>query len=229
MIYQYDNQLPSVEAWNRSAGRRGGDFIVRHESDDRIGLFVGDATGHGEAAFDVTEYIKPIISREIVLGLRGSLIQRWHRLVRARFEAEHRFVCFTALQLDVRSQILTIYNGGNPEVVIRRGEQARLERYSSTGMPLGLVDDFEWIMPRPQCVKFQPSDYAICFTDGVPDCPDAFGRHFGLRRVIASLRVASERTALQMLRRRLLQYSPGSVERDDLSIAVMHGKRRQVA
>ncbi|HWL93438.1 MAG TPA: PP2C family protein-serine/threonine phosphatase [Phycisphaerae bacterium] len=218
-----------VESWTQAAGKRGGDFIIRHATPGMVTVVLADATGHGDKAAELTAYLQPIIAREIGCGLSPELLRRWHKLVYRRFSEQHRFVCITVLQLNLVTQSLTIANGGNPDLLIRRGLGRRVERYPSTGMPLGIVDESEWTPPEFQTTYLSSIDYAFCCSDGVTDCISPDGERFGLGRVCNAVQVAGTTSPLQAVRWGLLRFLSPLEDQDDLSILVLRGLQRQVA
>jgi serine phosphatase RsbU (regulator of sigma subunit) len=221
--------VPGIESWCRSAGSSGGDFVMRHATDQVLTTVIADATGHDEQAAEVVSYIRPIIARELKNEITPALLRRWHKLVYRRFNNDNRFVCITLLQLDLATQMLTIVNAGNPDVLVHRGTSPNLERFSSTGMPLGLLDCDEWCPPQIQKTYLRHTDYAVCFTDGVVDCLNAAGARFGLSRIYSAVQTASLRSPMRAVRRGLLRFWSPEADQDDLSILVLRGRHRCVA
>ena len=206
------------------AGERGGDFIIRDSSDEKVTVVLADAAGHDEEAAAIAEFLRPIIARQIRFPLSESLIRHWHHLVQARSLETHRFVCLTILQLNLRTTALSVVNAGNPDVLIRRGR--RLFRFPSEGMPLGLIEDEFWRCPRIQRTFLGDSDYAFCFSDGVTDCVGAGGERYGLGRVCAAARLATGPSPLRSVRRGILQFRSPTADQDDLSLLVLAGGRQ---
>jgi serine phosphatase RsbU (regulator of sigma subunit) len=228
-IHHKIGTLTGVESWSRPAGLRSGDFVLRREMPHMLTTVVADVAGHGEEAAQVAAYIRPIISREVEGLISIKMLRRWHKQVYRRFQVDNRFVCITLLQLNLDTQMLTIINAGNPDVLVHRGSSTSLERFMSTGMPLGLVASSEWIPPTIESTCLRSSDYVICFTDGVVDCLDAAGNRFGLGRVYSAVQTASARSPLRAVRRGLLRFWSPQADQDDLSILVMRGRHRVVA
>ena len=215
-----------VEAWTRLAGQRGGDFIVRNISDEKVTVVLADAAGHDEEAARIVEFLRPMIARQIRFPISESLIRFWHHLVQERSKDSNRFVCFTIMRLDRFTRDLTIVNAGNPDVIIRRGLGSRLDRFESTGMPLGIVEDAEWRCPLIQRTYLGINDYALCFSDGVTDCVGSGGERFGLGRVCRAAKVADGSSPLRSVRRGILRFASPTANQDDLSLLVLAGGRQ---
>lgn len=225
------SDVPITEAWTQAAnGPSGGDFIVRNETPDDITVVLCDAAGHGADAVRIVEFIRPFIEREIRYGLTDHLIRRWHTLVHHRYVDEPRFVCLTALRLHFATNVLTVVNGGNPDLLVRRAHGTRIDRFPSTGMPLGIVEPERWSPPRFVKTHLGMSEFAIAFSDGVIDCVGRRGDRFGMQRVLNTIRWQSESSSpLWALRTGLSRFSSASEEQDDLSILVLRNRGRQVA
>jgi serine phosphatase RsbU (regulator of sigma subunit) len=214
--------LTSIGVWSRPSGPRGGDFIIRHETPRSLTVILGDATGHGEEGAGVATYIRPIIRREIVFGVNESVLRRWNHLVYRRHGEENRFVCITVLKFDFETRLLSVINGGNPDVLIHR-KSSGLKRSRSTGMPLGLLDPHEWFPPKMEYTWLGAQDYVVGFTDGLVDCVGKDGNRFGLRRVCTALR-GTPGSVLRTLRRGLLGFRSPTAEQDDVSMLVLSGR-----
>lgn len=215
-----------VEDWSRPAGPRSGDFILRDISDEKVTVVLADAAGHDEEAARLAACIRPIIGGQIRFPISQSLIRHWHHRVHKHATESFRFVCLTVLQLNRYSRELTIVNGGNPDVIIRRASGVRLDRFASTGMPLGIVEDDEWRCPSIQRTYLGRDDLAFCFSDGVTDCVGAGGERYGLGRICHAARNAEGPSPLGSMRRGLLNFASPTAHQDDLSLLVLAGGRR---
>lgn len=218
-------QIDCVEAWTRPAGNRSGDFIIRDVNEEKVTVVLADAAGHDEEAARAGASLRPIITRQIRFPIARSLIRHWHHLVQEHAGESSRFVCLTILQLNRHTRELTVINAGNPDVIIRRSPGLRLDRFASTGMPLGLVDDEEWRCPAIQRTYLDCHDLAFCFSDGVTDCVGADGERYGLRRICRAARNAEGPSPLRSMRRGLLQFASPTGLQDDLSLLILAGDR----
>ena len=227
---QYKGASDYIDSWSRLAGRRGGDFIVHRISGDTVTVVMGDVCGHGEAAADVADDVRAMISREVTGDVSEALLRRWDREVFTRHGDEHMYVCITLLQLNLRTQRLGIVNCGNPDLLVHHPRTYRLDRFVSTGMPLGIVDESDWSPPSLQWTYLDSSSYAVGISDGVVDYKRADSERFGLARICAALRSSPiDSSPLREVRRRLLGFGPAAADCDDLSMFVLRGSRRRVA
>lgn len=213
--------------WSRPSGLRGGDFIIRRATADSWTAVLADASGHGERGARVADYLRPILQREIALGVNERALRRWNRLVYRSFHQDNSFVCITVVQLHLLTRRLTIHNGGNPELLLHRAA-GDLERYRSSGMALGILDDSEWIAPIAQSTRLGVEDYVVGFTDGLVDCVGRDGDRFGLRRVCTALHQRPG-GVLRSMRRSLRVFESPTAEQDDVSMLILCGGGRAAA
>jgi len=231
MLMSRKNQvgLDGLEVWSQPAQRRSGDFTLWQETRDRITVVLGDVAGHDERSAEIAGAVKKMIALEIGVGLSEALLRRWQSMVHRRYEAQDRFVCVTILELDLRTNVLTVANAGNPDVLIHRGLWSGVEHFASTGMPLGLVEEDEWRPPVLRQTILAPWDYAFCISDGVIDRVAEGGERFGLRRVQAMVERFGDASPVRCLRRGLSSFGSRMAEQDDMSILMLRGRRRRVA
>ena len=214
-----------VEAWTRPAGKRGGDFIIRDINDEKVTVVLADAAGHDDEAARIAANLRPIITRQIRFPIARSLVKHWHHRVQEEARETFRFMCLTILQLNRYTRELTVINAGNPDVIIRRSPGLRLDRFASTGMPLGIVDDDEWRCPVIQRTYLGSHELAFCFSDGVTDCVGADGNRYGFRRVCRTARKVEGSSPLLSMRRGLLRFASPTAHQDDLSLLILAGDR----
>lgn len=219
-----------IESWSKLAGRRGGDFIIHRIHGDLVTVVLGDVCGHGDEAADAADEIRNMISRGLSGWVTDETLRNWHREVFARHGDENLYACITILQLDVRTQKLRIVNCGNPDLLVRREQGLRLDRFESTGMPLGIVEDKDWSPPSFQWTYLKRSDFALGISDGVVDYQRADLERFGLSRICAALQTANAGgSPLREVRRRLMGFGAARGDCDDLSMFMLRGARQRVA
>lgn len=226
----HDTASDYIESWSRLAGRRGGDFIIHRIHGDLVTVVLGDVCGHGDEAADTADEVRELISRDLNGWVTENLLRAWHREIFSRYGDEHLYACMTILQLDLRSQRLRILNCGNPELLVQRKGGRRLDRYQSTGMPLGIVEEKDWSPPSFEWTHLDPSDYALGVSDGVVDYQRADRERFGISRIRSALQSAADGASpLREVRRRLMGFGPAHGERDDLSMFMLRTPRQRVA
>ncbi len=207
----------SLEQWQRSTGETGGDFVVIEQGPRHLRVFMADVTGHGDAAAAAAKRIRPMIERELRGGINGAKLRRLSKA--AHDLLEERFVAFTCLEIDLVSGKASVIIAGNPAVIVRRDGGRFTEQLEANGMPLGLVDEDEWVAPSPQCVYLKPGDEFVCYTDGLTDTVgDGGGQRFGLHRVLSALSSDTLLTPVRFLSRCVQSFADRTADQDDLTL-----------
>jgi serine phosphatase RsbU (regulator of sigma subunit) len=209
------NSSWKVEGWSQPAEVVGGDFVEVRRDGDIVRIWIGDVTGHGRLAAYASTVLRAKLQQFFAVDPTPQALRAASASVYNTFEGE-RFLCTTFITLNERQGRATVWNAGNPSVVVRRKQSNTIESIPSTGMPLGLVAPGEWVAPEPTVVELAPGDQLICFTDGLVDDRGRRGR-FGMRRVIRVLQQRPDE-AISELASRFTAFSNPQTESDDVTV-----------
>lgn len=189
---------------------------------------MGDVTGHDDAAAAAAKRIRPLIERDLHGGISAAKLRRWNVAVQTLLE--DRFVAFTCLEIDRVSGEVSILIAGNPAVIVRRDGGRVIEQLAANGMPLGLVDEDEWVAPSPQRVVLSAGDELVCYTDGLTDMVGRRGlRSFGLQRVLSAMDSATYMTPVRSLSDSVRAFADPAREQDDVTVLWIGDARRRAA
>jgi serine phosphatase RsbU (regulator of sigma subunit)/anti-sigma regulatory factor (Ser/Thr protein kinase) len=168
-----------VAAFYRAAAEVGGDFYDFIElPDDRLGLVVGDVTGHGVPAALVMATTRSVLRSEAPrLVSPSAVLERVNSLLYADIP-ENMFVTCLYAVLDISTGTLRFANAGHDLPFVRRG--ARVDELRATGMPLGAMpgmryDERESILG--------PGDVLLLHSDGLAEAHAADRQMFGFPRM----------------------------------------------
>lgn len=160
----------------------GGDvYDVSVDADDRIRLFVADATGHGVGASLATMFIKgeydqnrELRPAELLRAMNDDIARLYGRL-------EMRFTA-TCVEIDRARRQITYASAGHPAPCrVAGGDVVELE---SGGPFMGIVPGLEF----PEwTAAFEPGDGLYVYTDGVVEEWNAANDAFGERRLFAAI------------------------------------------
>src|SRR5262249_9673166 len=128
------------------------------------------------------------------------------------------------VELDFRTRCATIFNAGNPPLIIRRGRRMDIETHPATGMPLGIVDSSSWAAPAFVQVALDLEDTVVCFTDGLPDQLDAGDGQFGLERIVETIRQSGGESPARRLGRRVASFADGAADQDDVTVLALRAR-----
>lgn len=187
-------------------------------SADLLGVAIGDASGHGLPA--------ALLARDVVTGLRMGMdedlkvvrvIERLNRVIH-RAALSSKFISLFYGEFARNGTLLYCNAGHNPPLLLRKGTFFPLDR---GGLILG---------PNPAAiyerghVHLDPGDTLFLYTDGVPERPNALGRHYGsrrFRRLLRDLGQATAREAVDGVFLALDEYGQGTPQPDDVTVVVV--------
>ncbi|HKX45984.1 MAG TPA: SpoIIE family protein phosphatase, partial [Planctomycetota bacterium] len=183
-----------VHGWYRPAERAAGDFydFVRAKA-GRLGVVVGDVTGHG---------IGPaLITASAQAGLKSYL-----RLVEDPGEA------LTLLNQDLSERVedgrfLTLFlaliapdgelralNAGHPSAILFRRAEGDATLLPQHGCAIGMLDDE--VYRTGETLRMEPGDALLAYTDGLIEVPSPAGDGLLGERGLAELFAATQRDGL---------------------------------
>jgi sigma-B regulation protein RsbU (phosphoserine phosphatase) len=193
----------------------GGDFydwIVL--GDGRLGLAVGDVTGHGVPAALLMALTVTLIRAEA--GRAETPAQVLLPVNRHLIDSNDTGFFVTALygEIELDSLEFRYARAGHPLPLAMDAGRNPIELAQGTGQPLGLFD--ELILDEGR-LRLDPGGSLLLYTDGVTEAEDEAGEQFGPERLTAALRAAGqgdpERTCEQLWSS--LKAYQGSVPQDD--------------
>ena len=183
--------LPALPGWQiaafyRAAAEVGGDFYdFIPLPDGKMGVVVGDVTGHGVPAALVMATTRSVLRSEAPrLVQPGAVLQRVNDFLNDDIPQNMFVTCLYAV-LDPKSGSLRYANAGHDLPFVRRG--AQVEELRATGMPLGAMAGMRY---DEQETTLHPGDVILLHSDGVAEAHDARHQMFGfprMRRLVGEL------------------------------------------
>jgi serine phosphatase RsbU (regulator of sigma subunit) len=179
---------PELDNWKishhyRPAREVGGDFYDFLElPGGRLGLVVGDATGHGMPAALVMATARSML-RAVAQASDspGEVLRRTNDPLVMDIPPNMFVTCFYGI-LDPQSGRLVYANAGHdlPYLLRRGGSDAQELR--ARGMPLGLMVGMSY---EEKEIVLQEGDSALLYSDGLVEAHDPRGEMFGFPRLRA--------------------------------------------
>lgn len=142
----------------------GGDIydFVRF-SPTRLGVFIGDASGHGLPAAFVSTMSKMSLFHHTRTEVAPSeLMQRLNADIASNIRTSHYLTCYWCLY-DSTTSTLRYARAGHPRPIVVHSDGSR-EELDSAGTLIGILEDIEFTEATYQCRK---GDRVYLFTDGV--------------------------------------------------------------
>jgi phosphoserine phosphatase RsbU/P len=209
----------SVSGCNFPCLSVGGDYFdVFPLSDNRTAFLLADVSGKGLGAALLTTMLQGALSG-MTLGTDPARVFNHIN----RFLCDHsevgRYATMFFGTLDEQGHLEYI-NAGHPSpFLIRRGVAE--EAFTEGSFPVGLVPEAEY---TAVCLKLEPGDTLVLFSDGVTEAMDPNEQLFGVPRLREVLTGHSE-TALDQLQKSVLEsvenFSRGASQADDLTLLLV--------
>jgi serine phosphatase RsbU (regulator of sigma subunit)/predicted ester cyclase len=218
--------VPKLDGWRiatyyGSAREVGGDFYDFVElSSGRLGLIVGDATGHGMPAALVMATTRGML-RAVVQSLEspGEVLARVNEALVAEIPP-HTFVTCLYGILDPESGLFVYANAGHNVPCRRHNDQA--DELKARGMPLGLMPGTGY---EEKEAVLESGDSVLFYSDGLVEAHDPKGEMFGfprLRGLVAEY-AAEEESLVDFLMDELRSFTGDRWEQeDDITLVTLH-------
>src|SRR5215218_7724488 len=217
-------EVPELEGWQinpyyKPARAVGGDFYDFLELEDsRLGLVVGDATGHGvPAALVMSTTCGMLRAVAHSVDSPGEVLARVNETLSARIPQNMFVTCFYAV-LEPNSARLSYANAGHDLPYLWRGGDA--EELRARGMPLGLMAGMGY---EEKEIEVDCGEGVLFYTDGLVEAHDPKGEMFGfprLRELVAEH--AEERSLGEFLLEELYSFvGEGWEQEDDITLLTL--------
>lgn len=187
--------LPAVPGYlfahsYRTANEVGGDYYdimpLPDDSQSRLALVVGDASGHGMAAGLVMAIANATLRTALDLDPRPERVLAVLNRTLCRTGTRRTFMSAFYAVLEPETGKMEYVCAGHPYPLLRRAD-GRIEELGCGGFPLGLRDTMTWV---PHEVFLEPGDLLVLYTDGLPEAVDGQnGTAFGYERIRAALEI----------------------------------------
>ncbi len=208
----------------QTAKRVGGDYYDFFPlSEDRLGLLVADASGHGAPAAVLMAIAHSITHakpepfespRELLTRLNSHLSRRYT-------QQSGSFMTAFAAVFDLHHGTLSYVSAGHhPPRLLRSVDGTRISLNRSQRLPLGVKADESY---PEQTISLNSGDCVVIFTDGVVEAGNPNGEMFGTDRIDAALTqhpVTAERL-IELILDDLSLFSAGLPMADDRTLLVL--------
>ncbi len=190
-------------------------------ADGRLGIAIGDVSGHGfSAALLMAETRAYLRSLAEATSELTEILGRLNLLL-CRDTEEGRFVTLMLALLDPARRSLAYSSAGHIQGYVLDRSGATRHVLESTGTPLGLFRESA-IAAAPE-IALEEGDLLLLLTDGAAEAQDRDGVFFGPERVLRVVAEAREESAARIVRRlraAVEEFSPEGSQRDDITVVV---------
>jgi anti-sigma regulatory factor (Ser/Thr protein kinase) len=181
-------------------------------------ILVGDFTGHGLPA---------AVGAMPVADLFYAMTDKGYAISDIVTEANQKlkavlptgiFCAAALLELDATYSQLTVWNGGLPDVLVRKPCGGPLRRLCSQHLPLGVVDNTR-LDRSVEVFELMPGERIYAYTDGVIEASAPTGEMFGQSRLEDYLtQDCAPEQMFETICAGLTAFRAGGPQRDDLTL-----------
>jgi phosphoserine phosphatase RsbU/P len=197
----------------------GGDYFdVFPLSDHRTAFLIADVSGKGLGAALVTTMLQGVLSGMTLGTDPARLFDHLNGFLCDHVEVGRYATMFFGI-LDEKGSLEYI-NAGHPSpILIRRGVAD--EAFTEGSFPVGLVPEAEY---KTTCIKLEPGDTLVLFSDGVTEAMNPNEELFGAARLRDVLTGQME-TPLDQIQKCVLEsvenFARGASQADDLTLLLV--------
>jgi serine phosphatase RsbU (regulator of sigma subunit) len=197
----------------------GGDYFdVFPIADGRTAFLLADVSGKGLGAAIVTTMLQGALSGMTLGTDPAQVFNHLNRFLCKHAEVGRYATMFFGI-LDTAGH-LEFINAGHPSPMLLRQNEVE-EAFTEGSYPVGLVPDAEY---ATTCLKLQPGDTLLLFSDGVTEAMDPDEQMFGVPRLKEVL-VNKCNTDLDQIQKTVLEsvenFARGARQADDLTLLLV--------
>jgi len=212
-----------IAGLSHAAEATGGDYFdylpMLH---GRLGVVVGDVTGHGIGPAllmaETRAYLRILArNREDV----GEILTRANRVLAEDIGYE-RFITILLLSLDPHQRTFAYANAGHPAGYLLGASGEIKNQLKRTGFPLGIKPDVAY--PRGSATSLSADDILLLLTDGIEEAMSPEETIFGAERILEVVRANRDRSAREIadaLYAAVRQFAQNTPQLDDVTAVVI--------
>ena len=217
------------------SGPIGGDLVGQFRlSEDRVGVFAIDVSGHGIASALITARVAGWLSgaqpeQNLALQWQGSKVvarpphevcRKLNEIFNSEIDTEHYFTMALAI-VDFSTGLATVVQAGHPPPLVQRAT-GEVEFIGEGGLPIGLIDDATYDSFE---VQLNEGDRMFLYSDGLTECESKSGialAEQGLAAIFRRHPATSGHAFIDELSADLMAWRQVSAFDDDLSGVLIH-------
>lgn len=217
--------IPGYEFWDfyEAAGQVGGDYFGYITlPNGKHAVMVGDVSGKGVPAALLMAKASSD-SKVALLTNPENFGQAMAHLNNAICETslDDKFITMVLAVIDPETHRLTIVNAGHMSPMIRRrnGEIEEPAEDTVTGLPIGIVEDFEY---SEVTTEIAPGDAVVLYSDGINEAMNAAESQFTidrLRKLLSEVDLPARELGPRLLDD-VRKHVAGAKQNDDMTLVV---------
>ncbi len=212
---------PMVQWLNSPAQSFSGDLVCAARGPgDVLYVMLADAAGHGLSAA-----LSALPLTQVFYGMaaKGFPIHAIAEELNAKLKAflpADRFVAAALAAVDTRNQLIDVWNGGAPDVLLVGADGSVSMRWPSRHPPLGILPP-ALFSSATETTNYPRAGELVLFSDGVIEAENAAGERLNMQGLEALLGRAAPGTRLDAIEAGVARHLNGRDKHDDLSAIVV--------
>ncbi len=199
----------------------GGDgFDYWQVADDRLGFFLGDASGHGIGPALVVSQVRTL------LRALADMNPNPHEIicrVNSRATQDMAAGRFVTMFLGVMSSDGCLHwtSGGHGPILVQRARGAPIEQLEPPGPPVGVMDPFMGEPTEP--IQINPGGRVFVLSDGLFEAFNPDGEQLGVERIVEVMETVTDspEALVAALRRLAAEWQQGDEPKDDQTAVIV--------
>jgi serine phosphatase RsbU (regulator of sigma subunit) len=204
----------------------GGDYfdylpMLQH----RLGIIVGDVTGHGVGPAllmaETRAYLRVLTGRREDVG---EILTRANGVL-AEDVGQERFVTLFLARLDPRTRSFVYASAGHPTGYVLNVAGEMKHKLPRTGVPLGINPSTQYTSSA--AIQLAAGDLLLLLTDGIEESMAPDDTLLGTERILGVVRAHQEKPAreiVEALYDAARQFSQNAPQLDDVTVIVIKAK-----
>jgi len=223
-----EHEGKDFHVWHIPATRFSGDLIISEKySDNRLYLLHADSTGHGLTA---ALPLLPVSQTFNHMAKDGYGIGKIARSMNKQLKAImpiNRFVAVSLILVDFKSNVIEVWNGGNPSVFLLNESKHIIKRFDSTHLALGILPDLSFD-ETTEFVSCEGNNAIVLYSDGLVEAKNSDGVEFDENMLIDSFKNDVDAAKLRNnIVDAVSKHLNGKNAHDDMSLIVLNTQLNQ--
>jgi len=211
-----------VAALSLPATEVGGDYYDYFDlGSDRLGMVVGDVTGHGVASGLVLSGVRSSLNLLRDEMVRPSAVLSKVNLMLKRTSAPRMHMTLAVVVLDRSDSTATVATAGHPPVLLRRAG-GEVDEVGSGSFPLGAIESAHY---SEECISLAPGDVLLLYSDGLVETIDTYGDQYGwdrLKRILKDVEGSMTANEIRdLILREVWDFKSDAEQVDDVTMVVV--------
>jgi serine phosphatase RsbU (regulator of sigma subunit) len=207
----------------------GGDYFDYFKiSENLIGLFICDVSGHGVASALLLSGLRSCM--HLILEETNNPKEVFIKLNRMIRKTQNKKMFVTAIfaVVDLEKNTCSLFNAGHLPPYKISAESNELFKIKRHGITLGAVDDISQDMGDTEVIfEFKKNDKLILYTDGVSEAMNSTKKEYGFEKLEMFLNSNADKSPqklLNLLLEDIKNFTKDTEQKDDMSIMIIGRK-----